>query len=364
VTTVEVMGPGRHAAPTDEVLTVEDLAVTFPGLDGPDVNAVRGLSFGVRSDEVLAIVGESGSGKSVTSLAIMGLLPTNAVVTGSVKLGGRELTGLDDRQLSDIRGRDMSMIFQEPLSALTPVYTVGQQVAEAILIHSDTSRQKAMARAVELLDIVGIPNAKLRSQAFPHEFSGGMRQRVMIAMAIANNPKVIIADEPTTALDVTIQAQILDVLQTARRETGAGIIMITHDLGVVAGLADRVMVMYAGRPVEVGSTDQVYDTPRMPYTMGLLGSIPRIDAKGVTDRRQPAVAGRAADRVSVRAALPARHRQLPRDRARPRDGRRGRPLRRLPSQARHRGRGHVDQRRVPDAGDRALGARACAARAA
>jgi peptide/nickel transport system ATP-binding protein len=283
MTSLDVTVPPPSIPPSgDEVLTVTNLSVMFPGGEGPDVQAVRGLSFGLRPNEVLAIVGESGSGKSVTSLATMGLLPSNAYVTGSVTLAGRELIGLDDRQMSDIRGRDMSMIFQEPLSALTPVYTVGQQVSEALLIHNDISKAKAMQRAVELLDLVGIPNAQQRVNAFPHEFSGGMRQRVMIAMAVANDPKVIIADEPTTALDVTIQAQILDVLQTALRETNAGIIMITHDLGVVAGIADRVMVMYAGKPVEVGTTDQVYYAPRMPYTLGLLGSIPRIDARGVT----------------------------------------------------------------------------------
>jgi peptide/nickel transport system ATP-binding protein len=282
VTSVDVDYAAPQAPHPDEILTVAGLSVTFPGGEGPDVDAVRGVSFGLRSNEVLAIVGESGSGKSVTSLACMGLLPSNAVITGSVRLGGRELLGLGDREMSSIRGRDMSMIFQEPLSALTPVYTVGQQVAEAIQIHQDVPTKQAMQRAVELLDLVGIPNPQQRVNAFPHEFSGGMRQRVMIAMAIANDPKVIIADEPTTALDVTIQAQILDVLKTARRETGAGIIMITHDLGVVAGLADRVMVMYAGKAVEVGTTDMVYDRPRMPYTLGLLGSIPRVDAAGVT----------------------------------------------------------------------------------
>jgi peptide/nickel transport system ATP-binding protein len=282
VTSVEVSESTARTPDPEEILTVTNLSVTFPGGDGPDVNAVRDLSFGLRKNEVLAIVGESGSGKSVTSLAIMGLLPTNARINGSVKLSGRELIGLDDRRMSDIRGKDIAMIFQEPLSALTPVYTVGQQVSEAILIHNDVSKSKAMDRSVELLDLVGIPNPKERALAFPHEFSGGMRQRVMIAMAIANDPSVIIADEPTTALDVTIQAQILDVLGTARRETGAGIIMITHDLGVVAGLADRVMVMYAGKPIEVGTTDDVYYQPRMPYTMGLLGSIPRIDDRGAS----------------------------------------------------------------------------------
>ena len=279
MTSIEIL-PQEQPATTDAVLSVSDLTVTFPAGDGNDVKAVRGVSYSIQRGEVLAIVGESGSGKSVTSLAVMGLLPSNAKVTGSVKLSGRELLGQDDREMSRIRGKNLAMIFQEPLSALTPVYTVGQQVVEALQIHNNMSGEKAMNRAVELLDLVGIPNARDRARSYPHEFSGGMRQRVMIAMAIANDPDVIIADEPTTALDVTIQAQILDVLKTAQRETGAAIVMITHDLGVVAGIADRVMVMYAGKPVEVGSTDQVYYQPRMPYTMGLLGSIPRIDARG------------------------------------------------------------------------------------
>jgi peptide/nickel transport system ATP-binding protein len=264
----------------DAILVVDELTVGFQTLDGGLVRAVRGLSYTLRRGEALGIVGESGSGKSVSSLAMMGLLPRSARITGSVRLAGQELIGMQDREASHLRGKKISMIFQEPLSALTPVYTVGYQVAEAVLVHNDISRDAANARAVELLDLVGIPNARDRAKAFPHEFSGGMRQRVMIAMAIANDPDVIIADEPTTALDVTIQAQILDVLETARRETGAAIIMITHDLGVVAGLADRVLVMYAGRPVELGTTDEVYYGPRMPYTMGLLGSIPRLDAEG------------------------------------------------------------------------------------
>jgi peptide/nickel transport system ATP-binding protein len=262
------------------LLVVNDLHVSFPVLGGGTLKAVRGLSYELRRGEALGIVGESGSGKSVSSLAMMGLLPRTTRVTGSVLLDGQELIGLHDREASELRGSKISMIFQEPLSALTPVYTVGAQVSEALRVHNEISKEKAAARAVELLDLVGIPNPRERAKAFPHEFSGGMRQRVMIAMAIANDPDVIIADEPTTALDVTIQAQILDVLQTARRETGAAIIMITHDLGVVAGLADRVLVMYAGRPVELGTTDEVYYAPRMPYTMGLLGSIPRIDASG------------------------------------------------------------------------------------
>ncbi|GGO77247.1 dipeptide ABC transporter ATP-binding protein [Nonomuraea cavernae] len=257
------------------VLEVAGLGVSF----GP-VPAVRGVSFAVRRGEVLGIVGESGSGKSVTSAAIMGLLPPGATVTGSVRLHGRELIGARERDLTALRGRTMSMVFQDPLSALTPVYRVGDQVAEAIRVHQPVSREQAMVRAVDLLDLVGIPNAGQRALAFPHEFSGGMRQRAMIAMAIANDPDVIICDEPTTALDVTIQAQVLEVLKKAQRETGAAIVMITHDLGVVAGFADRVLVMYAGRVVEAGDVDDIYYRMRMPYTAGLLGSIPRIDQGG------------------------------------------------------------------------------------
>jgi peptide/nickel transport system ATP-binding protein len=266
----------------DVVLEVDDLHVTFP-VERGDVTAVRGLSYRVRAGEVLGIVGESGSGKSVSSLAVMGLLPGSARVTGSARYRGRELLGLDDRAASAIRGREIAMIFQDPLSALTPVYTVGDQVAEALRVHQDIGKAAAARRAVELLDLVGIPNPGQRATAFPHEFSGGMRQRAMIAMAIANDPDVIIADEPTTALDVTIQAQILEVLKTAQLTTGAAVVLITHDLGVVAGFADRVLVMYAGRAVESGSTEDVFYRARMPYTMGLLGSIPRLDATG----RQP-----------------------------------------------------------------------------
>jgi len=258
------------------LLEVHDLDVSFPSESGP-VRAVRGLSYHLAPGEVLGIVGESGSGKSVSSLAVMGLLPSSATVTGSIRFKGSELRGLDDKEFSRLRGEGISMVFQDPLSALTPVYTVGDQIAEAIRIHRDVSRDEAAKRAVELLDLVGIPNAAERVRAFPHEFSGGMRQRVMIAMAIANDPDVIIADEPTTALDVTVQAQILEVLQTAQKATGAAIVMITHDLGVIAGFADRIMVMYAGRAVETGTVDDIFYRPRMPYTLGLLGSLPRLD---------------------------------------------------------------------------------------
>ncbi|RJL34426.1 ABC transporter ATP-binding protein [Bailinhaonella thermotolerans] len=272
------------AAGRAPVLEVSDLNVTF-GSGTDAVRAVRGVDYSIAPGEVLGIVGESGSGKSVTSLAVMGLLPDDARVSGSVRLHGQELIGRRDKEMTRLRGKAISMVFQDPLSALTPVYTVGDQIAEAVRIHQDVSRDKAARRAVELLDLVGIPSPEQRARAFPHEFSGGMRQRAMIAMAIANDPDVIICDEPTTALDVTIQAQVLEVLKTAQTETGAGIVMITHDLGVVAGFVDRVLVMYAGRPVEKGLVDDVYYRPRMPYTMGLLGSIPRLD----TGDREPLV---------------------------------------------------------------------------
>ncbi|MGW6496368.1 dipeptide ABC transporter ATP-binding protein [Nonomuraea angiospora] len=254
------------------VLEVTDLNVSFDG-----VPAVRGVSYHVEPGEVLGIVGESGSGKSVTSAAVMGLLPPGARVTGSVRLHGKELIGAPERELTSFRGKAISMVFQDPLSALTPVYRVGDQIAEAVRVHQRVSKETALVKAVELLELVGIPRPAERALAFPHEFSGGMRQRVVIAMAIANDPDVIICDEPTTALDVTIQAQVLEVLKKAQRKTGAAIIMITHDLGVVAGFADRVLVMYAGRPVEVGDVDDIYYGMRMPYTVGLLGSIPRVD---------------------------------------------------------------------------------------
>jgi peptide/nickel transport system ATP-binding protein len=261
---------------SEPVLAVTDLTVSFPTEQGR-LTAVRSVSYQVKAGEVLGIVGESGSGKSVSSMAVMGLLPAHATITGSVRFQGRELLGRSDAELSQIRGRRISMIFQDPLSALTPVYTVGDQVAEALMVHGTLSARAASTRAVELLDVVGIPDAARRAQAFPHEFSGGMRQRVVIAMAIANNPDLIIADEPTTALDVTVQAQVLQVLATAREITGAGIVLITHDLGVVAGFADRVQVMYAGRIVESAGVDDLFSRPAMPYTRGLLAAVPRLD---------------------------------------------------------------------------------------
>ncbi|MGH3329506.1 MAG: ABC transporter ATP-binding protein [Streptomycetales bacterium] len=268
-----VAGPGT---PGETILEVTDLSVEFPTDDGV-VRAVRGVSFGLRSGEVLGIVGESGSGKSVTSLAAMGLLPGTARISGSVRFGDQELLGATDRELSRIRGKEIAMIFQDPMTSLNPVYTVGQQIAEAIRAHHDMSKRAAFERAIELLNVVSIPNPRARAASYPHELSGGMRQRVVIAIAIANDPDIIIADEPTTALDVTVQAQILETLEKAKVETGAALILITHDLGVIAGQADRVLVMYAGTVVEVGTAEEIFYTPRMPYTLGLLGSLPRLD---------------------------------------------------------------------------------------
>ncbi|QRV01884.1 ABC transporter ATP-binding protein [Arcanobacterium phocisimile] len=268
-----------QAQPGTPIVDVTDLHVRFPSEDG-SVHAVRGVNFSVNSGEVLGIVGESGSGKSVTSMAIMGLLDQSAQVEGSVKLHGTEVLGRSDAYMSQVRGKTVAMVFQDPLSALTPVYTIGDQIAEALKVHdSSLSDNDCHERAIELLTMVGIPNPEIRIKAFPHEFSGGMRQRAMIAMAIANKPELIIADEPTTALDVTIQAQILDVLRKAQNELGAAVIMITHDLGVVAGIADKVAVMYAGRVVESGSVDEIFYHSAMPYTIGLLGSLPRLDSR-------------------------------------------------------------------------------------
>jgi len=268
------------------ILEVRDLTVTFPNSNG-DVKAVRGVNYSVRPGEFLGIVGESGSGKSVSSMAVMGLLPSNAVVEGSISYRGRELLGMPDEQMSRLRGSEIAMVFQDPLSALTPVYTIGEQIAEGLLLHdASLSKDAAHDRAIELLRIVGIPVPERRVNAYPHEFSGGMRQRAMIAIAIANDPDLIIADEPTTALDVTIQAQILEVLQKAREITGAAVVLITHDLGVVAGNADRIAVMYAGRLVETGPVESVFSRPQMPYTSGLLRSVPNLATAG-TQRLVP-----------------------------------------------------------------------------
>jgi peptide/nickel transport system ATP-binding protein len=273
-----------------ELLHVQDLKVSFNTDDG-ELRAVDGVSFDVAAGEVVAIVGESGSGKSVSGMTLMGLTRSpNTKVEGVATLSGMDLIGASEDELRKVRGNDIAMIFQDPMSSLNPVYRVGDQIVEQIRVHNpDVSKSDAMARAVELMDRVGVPRAAERLRSYPHEFSGGMRQRVMIAMALSCSPKLLIADEPTTALDVTIQAQILDELRNLRSETDAGIILVTHDLAVVADIADRVVVMYSGRVVEQGTLDELFYDPQHPYTWGLLGSITRIDRDRGT--KLPAIAG-------------------------------------------------------------------------
>ena len=259
------------------ILKVDDLKVSFATEDGV-VQAVGGVSFELQAGEVLAIVGESGSGKSVTAQTITGLTRApNARITGSVTYRDRELNGLDDDELRDVRGEQIAMVFQDPMCSLNPVYRVGDQITEMIRAHRDVSKREAADRAVELLRSVGIPNPERRVRHYPHEFSGGMRQRVMIAMALALEPEVLIADEPTTALDVTVQAQILRLMDQLNRDRDLAVILITHDLGVVAEVADRVVVMYAGQIVEDATLDEIFYDPQHPYTWGLLGSLMRLD---------------------------------------------------------------------------------------
>jgi len=258
------------------MLEVRDLRVHFDTAAGV-VKAVDGVSWRVDAGETLAIVGESGSGKSVSAMSVMGLVPGGATRSGEVVLDGRSLLDLPEAQQRRLRGRDVAMVFQDPLTALNPVFRVGDQIAEMITTHARTSKAAARRRAVDLLAEVGIPNPGLRARQFPHEFSGGMRQRAMIAMALANDPKVLIADEPTTALDVTVQAQIMDLLKDLQQEFGTAIIFITHDLGVIADIADDVLVMYGGRCVERGTKKEVLRAPQHPYTWGLLGSMPSLD---------------------------------------------------------------------------------------
>ena len=272
------------------LLEVDDLKVSFATEDGV-VRAVDGVSFTVGAGEVVAIVGESGSGKSVTAMTLMGLTRgPNAKFEGTATFGGRDLITASEDDLQKVRGPGIAMVFQDPMSSLNPVYRIGKQIVEQIRVHDrKITKAAAMDRAVELMERVGVPRAGERLRSYPHEFSGGMRQRVMIAMALSCSPKLLIADEPTTALDVTIQAQILDELRQLRNDTNAGIILVTHDLGVVADVADRVVVMYAGRVVEQGTLDELFYDPQHPYTWGLLGSITRVDRD--RSEKLPAIPG-------------------------------------------------------------------------
>jgi peptide/nickel transport system ATP-binding protein len=281
---------------SNAVLSVRDLAVSFATRQGV-VQAVDGLSFDVGAKEVLGIVGESGSGKSVAMYSMLGLVrDANVKITGSVRFEGREILGLSDTEMQSVRGGEVGMIFQDPMTALTPVYTVGWQIVEQLRAHREMTKKQAWERAIELLAEVGIPDPKSRAYHYPHEFSGGMRQRVVIAMALSCNPKLLIADEPTTALDVTTQAQILDLMGRLQATYGSSIVIITHDMGVIAEVAHRVVVMYAGRPAEIGPEIDVVRAARHPYTWGLLGAVPRADMK---TRRLVTIPGNAVSPLAV-----------------------------------------------------------------
>ena len=279
-------------ADSEKLLEVNNLKTYFDTDDGT-VKAVDGVSFHIDRGETLAVVGESGSGKSVTSLSIMRLIaqPPGRIADGEILFEGEDLVKKSEAQMRKIRGNDISMIFQEPMTSLNPVYTVGDQIAEAIVLHQNKNRRQAMKLAAEMLDLVGIPEPGKRVHEYPHQMSGGMRQRVMIAMALSCGPKLLVADEPTTALDVTIQAQILDLMRKLQKEIGMSILFITHDLGVVAEIADRVVVMYAGRAVEEADVETIYAEPQMPYTLGLLNSIPRVDKAAEEQERLQAIPG-------------------------------------------------------------------------
>ncbi|MFD1134342.1 oligopeptide ABC transporter ATP-binding protein OppD [Psychrobacter sanguinis] len=271
------VGPNGHASSSaPALLQVKDLSVKFSTEDG-EVTAVNGLNFDLHQGETLGIVGESGSGKSQTAFAMMGLLAKNGHTNGSVLFEGRELLGLSEKELNKIRAEQVSMIFQDPMTSLNPYMKIGDQLAEVLILHKGMSKKEAWEEAIKMLDAVKIPEARKRIGMYPHEFSGGMRQRVMIAMALLCRPKLLIADEPTTALDVTVQAQITTLMNELKRDFGTTIIMITHDLGVVAGICDRVLVMYAGRTMAYGETDDIFYNPTHPYTKGLLRAIPRLD---------------------------------------------------------------------------------------
>ncbi|HAW6626083.1 TPA: oligopeptide ABC transporter ATP-binding protein OppD, partial [Salmonella enterica subsp. enterica serovar Enteritidis] len=265
--------------PANVLLEVNDLRVTFATPDG-DVTAVNDLNFTLRAGETLGIVGESGSGKSQTAFALMGLLATNGRIGGSATFNGREILNLPERELNTLRAEQISMIFQDPMTSLNPYMRVGEQLMEVLMLHKGMSKAEAFEESVRMLDAVKMPEARKRMKMYPHEFSGGMRQRVMIAMALLCRPKLLIADEPTTALDVTVQAQIMTLLNELKREFNTAIIMITHDLGVVAGICDKVLVMYAGRTMEYGKARDVFYQPVHPYSIGLLNAVPRLDSEG------------------------------------------------------------------------------------
>ena len=285
-----------------KLLSVRDLKTSFFTHVG-EVKAVRGISFDVNEGEVLGIVGESGSGKSVTSLSIMGLLQyPGRVVDGEILLNGEDILTYSKAQMRKVRGKEIAMIFQHPMTSLIPVYTIGNQVMEMILEHEKMTKREARARAIEMLKLVGIPAAEKRIDSYPHEFSGGMRQRVMIALALSCNPKLLIADEPTTALDVTIQAQILNLIKKLNRQFGMTTMLITHDLGVVATVCDKVAVMYGGLIMEYGTVDEIFYHPRHPYTMGLLGSIPHVD--GGEKRRLIPIDGTPPDLINPPKGCP------------------------------------------------------------
>ena len=286
---------------SETLLDVRGLTVTFPTLEG-EVRAVSDLSYKLERGQTLGIVGESGSGKSVSSLALMGLLNRERTrISGEALFRGRDLLELKSEQMRDVRGKDIAMIFQDPFACLHPMHRVGDQIAEAVTAHAKVSGSEAMSRAVEMLSAVGIPRAKERARDYPHQFSGGMRQRAMIAMALVNNPAVLIADEPTTALDVTVQAQILELIERVKDEFDVGVILITHDLGVVSETADDVLVMYAGRSMEIGPARKVFEAPQHPYTWGLLQSMPTVERKL---ERLNAIEGSPPSLVSVPAGCP------------------------------------------------------------
>ena len=293
---------GLGATAPDSFLSVRDLRVHFPTDDGL-VKSVDGVSFDLARGKTLGIVGESGSGKSVTSMAIMGLhKPETVRMTGSIRLGGEELIGAGSDMVRQLRGKRMAMIFQDPLSAMHPFYTIGRQIVEAYRVHNNVSTSVARKHAVEMLDRVGIPQASSRVDDYPHQFSGGMRQRAMIAMALSCDPDLLIADEPTTALDVTVQAQILDLIRDLQSEFNSAVIIITHDLGVVAELSDDIMVMYAGRAVEYAAAQDVFENPKHPYTWGLLSSMPRLD-RARTERLRP-IPGAPPSLINVPSGCP------------------------------------------------------------